>query len=71
MSIARKIGLAMICYSVGFWLTFGWTYNRPDRCTWPTEDVVCTMKHEIGSITAAVFWPGYWAGRLAIEVTKP
>lgn len=71
MTFERKFAIGCSAYIIGGWLSFGWHYNRPtENCAYYNA-VICETNHELGSAFKGIFWPGYWIGRLAIEVTKP
>lgn len=71
MTFERKAAIGFVVYLSGFWLTFGWHYNRPDPVCLYGNALICQTNNEMGAVLKGVFWPGYWTGRLAIEVTKP
>jgi hypothetical protein len=59
----------LIVWLVGAFLTFGWEFNRHE-CGWQSE-AACQSDRALDSIAKGWAWPLYWAGRAAIEVTKP
>lgn len=61
------VWLLFIVWIVGWFLTFGWEYNRYGEC----ETHVCHFDRAMSSVFKGWAWPIYWTGRAAIEVTKP
>ena len=65
-------------YALAGFLTFGEVYNglRLADCgnLGLSEAIGCNWKKStagLPAMSAGLVWPVYWAGRLAIEVTKP
>lgn len=64
-----KTMAAVLVYLFVAFMTFGHVFNSFD-CETPELGWSCRGDRQVGSVLSGAFWPVYWGGAAAIEVTK-